>query len=79
MSPFEITVLQAIYTLSDEIDYNHYDTQDIAEYLREDVAKVATTISFLYDEGYLGECMTACDDGEETYHLTHKGVSHVKM
>jgi Mn-dependent DtxR family transcriptional regulator len=65
-------IIQAIYTLSDDIDYNVYENVDIAEYIHADEAVVETVVHELYEEGYLGECMTLNDDGLETFVLSHK-------
>lgn len=65
--------MKAIFTLSDEIEYNIYDAVDIAEYVRMDEKAVEESIRELYDEGYLGECMTVGDDGFETFYLNKKG------
>ncbi len=73
MSENKLNVMKAIYALSDEIDYNIYDAVDIAEYARMDESVVEESIRELYDEGYLGECMTVGDDGFETFYLNKKG------
>lgn len=68
-----LRVMQAIYSLSDEIDYNIYDAIDIAEYARMDTDEVRAIIATLYSDGYLGECMTVGDDGYDTFYLNAKG------
>lgn len=73
MNESTLRVMRAIFSLSDEIDYNIYEAVDIAEYARMDTDEVRTIISELYAEGYLGECMTLGDDGYDTFYLNHKG------
>lgn len=73
MNESTLRVMRAIFSLSDEIDYNIYEAVDIAEYARMDTDEVRTIISALYSEGYLGECMTLEDDGYDTFYLNHKG------
>ena len=73
MNATKLTVMRTIFELSDEIEYNIYDAVDIAEYARMDNEKVDGIIRELYDEGYLGECMTVGDDGFETFYLNKKG------
>lgn len=73
MSENKLNVMKAIYALSDEIDYNIYEAVDIAEYARMDERVVEESIKELYDEGYLGECMTLGDDGYDTFYLNKKG------
>ncbi|MDD2830196.1 MAG: hypothetical protein PHW18_11540 [Sulfuricurvum sp.] len=73
MNESTLRVMQAIFALSDEIEYNIYEAIDIAEYAQMDVGEVQTIISNLYDEGYLGECMTLGDDGFDTFYLNKKG------
>ena len=52
---------------------NIYEAVDIAEYSEMDPNEVKNIISTLYDEGYLGECMTLGDDGFDTFYLNRKG------
>ncbi len=78
MNGFAIDVLQAIYTLSDEVEYNNYDAVDVAEYLEMELEPVQAMIKALYIDGYLGECMTLEDDGIETYHVTLKAMCYVE-
>ncbi|MDD5051096.1 MAG: hypothetical protein PHO27_00010 [Sulfuricurvum sp.] len=73
MNESSLRVMKAIFSLSDEIDYNIYEAVDIAEYARMDTDEVRTIIAELYDEGYLGECMTFGDDGFDTFYLNKKG------
>lgn len=73
MNESTLRVMQAIYSLSDEIDYNIYEAVDIAEYARMDVDDVRAIIAKLYADGYLGECMTLGDDGYDTFFLNAKG------
>lgn len=73
MNESTLRVMRAIFSLSDEIDYNIYEAVDIAEYARMDTDEVRTIISALYSKGYLGECMTLGDDGYDTFYLNHKG------
>lgn len=73
MSERKIRVMKSIYALSDEIDYNIYEAVDIAEYACMEEDEVREIISELYEEGYLGECMTVGDDGYDTFYLNAKG------
>ena len=73
MNETTLRVMQAIFALSDEIEYNIYEAVDIAEYSEMDPNEVKNIISTLYDEGYLGECMTLGDDGFDTFYLNRKG------
>ena len=73
MSDPKFRVMRAIYALSDEIEYNIYEAADIAEYALMNPDEVRIIITTLYDEGYLGECMTLGDDGFDTYYLNRKG------
>ncbi len=75
MSEPKIRVMKSIYALSDEIDYNIYEAVDIAEYARMEEDEVREIISELFEEGYLGECMTVGDDGYDTFYLNAKGRS----
>ncbi|MEA1919524.1 MAG: hypothetical protein U9N52_06775 [Campylobacterota bacterium] len=79
MSENEIKVIKSIYALSDDIDYNLYEAIDIAEYAKLDKSTVDETITSLYDQGFLGECMSYEDDGMETYHLMDKALAFVEM
>ncbi|MCK9372056.1 MAG: hypothetical protein M0P91_02575 [Sulfuricurvum sp.] len=73
MNETTIKVMKTIFNLSDETEYNIYDAADIAEYARLDSDEVHSIIRELYDEGYLGECMSMGDDGYETFYLSRKG------
>ncbi|HZF70429.1 hypothetical protein [Sulfuricurvum sp.] len=73
MSETKLKVMRTIFNLSDEWEYNIYESDDIAEYARMDKTEVKNIISELYDEGYLGECMSIGDDGYETFYLNKKG------
>jgi hypothetical protein len=79
MNESTLRVMQAIFSLSDEIEYNIYEAFDIAEYAQMDVDEVRAIISTLYDEGYLGECMSIGDDGFETFYLNKKGRMLIGM
>lgn len=79
MNEKQIRVMQSIFSLSDEIEYNIYEAVDIAEYAQMDADEVHTIISNLYDEGYLGECMTFGDDGFDTFYLNKKGRALIGM
>jgi transcription initiation factor IIE alpha subunit len=63
MSEMKLKVMKTIFNLSDEWEYNIYESDDIAEYAQMDKTEVKNIMSELYDEGYLGECMSAGDDG----------------
>lgn len=73
MSEERLRVMKSIFALSDEWEYNIYEADDIAEYARMDPAVVKTIMTELYDEGYLGECMSIGDDGYETFYLNRRG------
>lgn len=73
MSEERVRVMKSIFALSDEIEYNIYEAEDIAEYARMDTDVVRGIICELYDEGYLGECMSIGDDGYETFYLNKRG------
>jgi len=74
MNETELRVLQTVYSLSDDIDYNLYEAEDIAEYAKMEQSVVDQHLVSLYSDGYLGECMNFDDDGMETFHLTYKGM-----
>lgn len=65
--------MKTIFNLSDEWEYNIYESDDIAEYAQMDKTEVKNIMSELYDEGYLGECMSIGDDGYETFYLNRRG------
>jgi DNA-binding MarR family transcriptional regulator len=73
MNETKLKVMKALFALSDEIEYNIYDSPDIAEYACMDLETVESVIKELYGEGYLGECMSIGDDGFETFFLNKKG------
>jgi DNA-binding MarR family transcriptional regulator len=73
MSEIKLKVMKTIFNLSDEWEYNIYESDDIAEYAQLDKTEVKKIMSELYDEGYLGECMSIGDDGYETFYLNKKG------
>ena len=73
MNEERLRVMKSLFALSDEWEYNIYESDDIAEYSRMDSTLVKNIISELYDEGYLGECMSIGDDGYETFYLNRKG------
>lgn len=79
MKATTLRVMQAIFSLSDETEYNIYEADDIAEYARMNADQVRTIISELYDEGYLGECMSIGDDGYETFYLNKRGRALIGM
>lgn len=73
MSEEKIRVMKSIFALSDEWEYNIYESDDIAEYAQMDKAEVKNIMAELYDEGYLGECMSVGDDGYDTFYLNRRG------
>lgn len=73
------SVMKAIYNLSDEDNYNLYDSEDIAEYLGLKLEVVEKIIETLMDAGCLSECMNYDDDGIQTYCLTDKAIDMVEM
>ncbi len=73
MTEIKLKVMKTIFNLSDEWEYNIYESDDIAEYAQMDKSEVKNIISELYDEGYLGECMTVGDDGFDTFYLNRRG------
>jgi len=73
MSEKKLKVMQTIFNLSDEWEYNIYESDDIAEYAQMDKTEVKNIMSELYDEGYLGECMSVGDDGYDTFYLNRRG------
>lgn len=79
MNESKIRVMKAIFALSDETEYNIYESDDIAEYAHMDADDVRGIITQLYDEGFLGECMSIGDDGYETFFLNKKGRMLIGM
>jgi len=73
MSEAKLKVMKSIFALSDEWEYNIYESDDIAEYAQMDKVEVKTIMLELYDEGYLGECMSVGDDGYDTFYLNRRG------
>lgn len=73
MNEIKLKVMQALFALSDEIEYNIYEANDIADYAYMDRDEVSKIIQELYADGYLGECMTVGDDGFDTFYLNRKG------
>lgn len=73
MTETKLKVMKTIFNLSDEWEYNIYESDDIAEYAQMDKTEVKNIITELYDEGYLGECMSIGDDGYETFYLNRRG------
>lgn len=73
MTETKLKVMQAIFNLSDEWEYNIYESDDIAEYAQMDKSEVKNIMTELYDEGYLGECMSVGDDGFDTFYLNRRG------
>ncbi|MDD2782134.1 hypothetical protein [Sulfuricurvum sp.] len=73
MTEMKLKVMKTIFNLSDEWEYNIYESDDIAEYAQMDKSEVRNIMSELYDEGYLGECMSVGDDGYDTFYLNKKG------
>ncbi|MGA9047250.1 hypothetical protein [Sulfuricurvum sp.] len=73
MSETKLKVMKTIFNLSDEWEYNIYESDDIAEYVQMDKTEVKNIMSELYDEGYLGECMSVGDDGYDTFYLNRRG------
>lgn len=73
MSEEKIRVMKSIFALSDEWEYNIYESDDIAEYAQMDKTEVKNIMAELYDDGYLGECMSVGDDGYDTFYLNRRG------
>ena len=73
------SVMKAIYNLSDEDNYNLYDSDDIAEYLGLQLDVVEKNIDILLDAKCLNECMNLHDDGIQTYCLTDKAIDMVEV
>ncbi len=73
MNANKLKVMKTIFNLSDEWEYNIYESDDIAEYAQMDKTEVKNIMSELYDEGYLGECMSVGDDGYDTFYLNRRG------
>jgi len=73
------SVMKAIYNLSDEDNYNLYDSYDIAEYLGLEVEVVESTLATLEEGRFISECMNLHDDGVQTYCLTDKAIDLVEV
>ena len=73
------SVMKAIYNLSDEDNYNLYDSDDIAEYLGLKIEVVDSIIDTLMTAGFLSECMNLHDDGIQTYCLTDRAIDLVEV
>jgi len=73
------SVMKAIYNLSDEDNYNLYDSYDIAEYLGLQIEVVEETLETLMDGRFISECMNLHDDGIQTYCLTDKAIDLVEV
>lgn len=73
MTETKLKVMKTIFNLSDEWEYNIYESDDIAEYAQMDKTEVKNIMTELYDEGYLGECMSVGDDGYDTFYLNRRG------
>lgn len=79
MSGILKSVMKGIYNLSDEDNYNLYDSEDIAEYLGLSIDVIEEKIAVLLDAGCLSECMNLHDDGIQTYCLTDKAIDMVEV
>ncbi len=73
------SIMKAIYNLSDEDNYNLYDSEDIAEYLGLKLEVVEQTIETLIEGRFVSECMNLHDDGVQTYCLTDKAIDLVEV
>ncbi len=73
------SVMKAIYNLSDEENYNLYDSHDIAEYLGLELEVVEQIIETLIEGRFVSECMSLDDDGSQTYCLTDKAIDLVEV
>lgn len=72
-------VTKALYNLSDEDNYNVYDTTDISEYLGIEKELIDKAIETLNEAGMLQECMRLEDDGIETFVLTDNAIDMVEQ
>ncbi len=79
MSSIIKSVMKAIYNLSDEDNYNLYDTEDIAEYLGLKIETVEETLELLVEGRFVSECLNLHDDGSQTYCLTDKAIDLVEV
>lgn len=73
------SVMKAIYNLSDEENYNLYDSYDISEYLGLSLEVINKTIDTLIEARFVSECMNLHDDGIQTYCLTDKAIDLVEV
>lgn len=73
------SVMKAIYNLSDEDNYNLYDSEDIAEYLGLKLEVIEQTLETLREGRFISECMNLHDDGIQTYCLTDKAIDLVEV
>jgi len=73
------SVMKAIYNLSDEDNYNLYDSEDIAEYLGLKIEVIEQTLETLVEGRFISECMNLHDDGIQTYCLTDKAIDLVEV
>lgn len=73
------SVMKAIYNLSDEDNYNLYDSYDISEYLGLQLDVVESTLETLVEGRFVSECMNLHDDGIQTYCLTDKAIDLVEV
>lgn len=73
------SIMKAIYNLSDEDNYNLYDTEDIAEYLGLKIETVEETLELLVEGRFVSECLNLHDDGSQTYCLTDKAIDLVEV
>jgi len=79
MPRFIKSIMKAIYNLSDEDNYNVYDSEDIAEYLGLKLEVVEKTLETLIEGRFVSECMNLHDDGIQTYCLSDKAIDLVEM
>jgi len=73
------SVMKAIYNLSDEDNYNLYDSEDMAEYLGLKLEIIEQTLETLVEGRFVSECMNLHDDGIQTYCLTDKAIDLVEV
>jgi len=73
------SVMKAIYNLSDEDNYNLYDSYDMSEYLGLNIEVIEKTLETLIEARFVTECMNLQDDGIQTYCLTDKAIDLVEV
>jgi len=73
------SVMKAIYNLSDEDNYNLYESEDIAEYLGLKLEVVEKIMETLIEGRFVTECLNLYDDGSQTYCLTDKAIDLVEV